>query len=242
MKKIVEENPEIDVEEKLDEKEVEIAQLKTELAKETEKLNNNLDAQKGAEAENRTAVEPIIKISWFQFLLTKVMMYNIPILLIKKVGGRLEYKHDRAKRIKMKFGTEKLSLYKEHVSQPYPPPEAWINGVVYMYSPRKGEYTYLKLDVDAGTIKTLDSDVVFWVQNEIIEAVNKYKAPNTLSNLIPYIGIGVFIILVVIGLIVFMKGFYIPAMEQAKVGLGQQLSCNCSCPIQLPSTPVPPAV
>ena len=178
--------------------------------------------------------EPVRSMNGFAGFVANMMGYKHRVVIIKKIGGRLEYHHDVAKRVRMPHGTYKLKLWVENQNLPYPPPETWIDGTIWIYSPRRAEYTYLSLDLEKGIIKAIDSDMVFWVENEIIEAMNKYTNPNKWANLMSYIGIGVFMIMVVIALIIFVQKAYFPMMELAQNGI----SVNCSCPITT-TLPIP---
>jgi hypothetical protein len=190
------------------------------------------------EFEIKAPQEPSSKNSPIMKFFVKLFGYNVPTVLIRRVGSRIEYHHDLAKRVRLPHGTYKLKLYVENSTMPYPPPETWIDGTIWIYSPRRGEYTYLCLDLESGKIKAINSDMVFWVENEIMEAMTKYNNPNKWSNIIPFIAMGVFMLITVVALVVFMKLWYVPAMEVAKTGLICQT--NCSCPI-MTNIPLPPA-
>jgi hypothetical protein len=183
--------------------------------------------------------EPSKKVNPIPKFFVKLFGYNVPTVMIRRIGSRIEYHHDLAKRIRLPHGTYKLGLFVEKCTMPYPPPETWIDGTIWIYSPRRGEYTYLCLDLESGKIKAIDSDMVFWVENEILEAMTKYNNPNKWANLIPFIAMGVFMLITVVALVVFMKQWYIPAMEVAKTGLICQT--NCSCPITT-NIPLPPNI
>ena len=189
------------------------------------------------EFEIKAPIEPSTKTNPIMKFFVKWFGYNIPVVLIRRIGSRIEYHHDLAKRVRLPHGTYKLKLYIENSTMPYPPPETWIDGNIWIYSKRRGEYTYLCLDLESGKIKSIDSDMVFWVENEIMEAMTKYNNPNKWSNMIPFIAMGVFMLITVVALVVFMKQWYIPAMEVAKTGLICQT--NCSCPI-MTNIPLPP--
>lgn len=201
--------------------------------KEEPKVEKKIQSSEG-DNEILRAREPIKVKSPLHQIIPKFRGYKIPVVIIRKIGGRLEYVHDVAKRVKMPHGTHKFNLWFENRSIQYPPPEAWIDGKVWIYSPRKNEYTFLILDISAGKIKAINSDMVFWVENEIIEAINKYNNPNKWATIIPYVGIGVFMICAVLALVIFMKQWYMPAMEAVKHGVS--VTTNCTCPIQLPPT------
>lgn len=188
-------------------------------------------------------------------ILARVLGYNRKVKITKLIGGMPKDVYDLGKDQKSKFGKRQLNLWEENVKLPYPKSDNVIDGCIRIFSPSKDKYAYITREMDLREweqitipvkndkgeivevpvvkerIRSLDSDIVFWMQNQMMEVANeKYKSNKTTAfdKFFPYIIIGVFMFIMMLVLVVGWIQIVRPALEVAKGFTTANIMCNCT--------------
>lgn len=189
------------------------------------------------------------------FMLATILGYKRRIKIHKKIGNQIKTYTDLGKEKKTKFGRRSLELWSENVNLPYPHPDSVIDDRITLYSPKKDSYAYVKEEFDLAEfedviiptkndkgeiieipvvrsrIRNLDSDIIFWQQNQMMEIANeKYKSDknSTMEKLFPYLLMGVFLFIIMLCLVIGWMQIVKPALEVAKSFTTANIVCNCT--------------
>jgi len=96
-------------------------------------------------------------------------------------------------------------------------------------NPKTGKEKIIKEKIMVSKLKitTLDSDIVFWLENEIYNAFNKYKSDDKWwQQYVPYIMVGVFLFIFMIVLCIGWFQIVQPALEVAKGFTTMAVTCD----------------
>jgi len=111
-------------------------------------------------------------------MLPKLLGYNIPVVIFKKEAGRIKIKKDYGKLKVLPNGAEEFYIYKERVKMPSPPPEALIDGRVFVYRFAPSQYTYILFKLDDKRLHTdlfISNELKAVVSSEIKDLVRRYQ-------------------------------------------------------------------
>jgi hypothetical protein len=205
-----------------------------------------------------------IKLSLAHF----VFGFDKEVRIYRKVGGIYIKDKDYAKCVTSPLKVRQLKLYNELIGLPYPPAEAVLEDRITLWSPRKGQYAYVVQDYNfdekkirivkikneatgeteevsfmESKVNVLDSDIVFWQEQEVKEANLKYVANKDKSFLeayFPYIIIGIFIFILMLVMVIGWQQIVKPALLVAKNFATANVTCNFAGIPNLPHTNVTP--
>jgi len=157
-------------------------------------------------------------------MIWKLLGFNKKIKIYEKTSGGTKIVNDYGKIIRTKGGIRKLDIWKGHVKLPLPPNGAIIDKVIHVY--RTGlnieDYRYLTLDEKTNKLKPIDMDMNNWAEQEIRETFTKYEERGFLEKYMPYIAMGVFMVIIVIGLVIYFQNVIAPMMDKG-------LTAKCVC-------------
>ena len=163
-------------------------------------------------------------------MIDKLLGFKTPVVMFIKTGGGYKQIKDKGKHIKTKGGTIKFDLWKEKVSLPDPPAESMIGDTVYIYSVQRGSYDYVLFNPKDKKFEIIDADMTHWAEQEIKEGNNKYDDVGWLGKYAPYIMMGIFMFLCVLGLVIYFQQVIFPMIEAAK-NIGST-HCVCDCGLE----------
>jgi hypothetical protein len=105
---------------------------------------------------------------------------------------------------------------------------------------KKGNPVKETIKTNKLVIKALDSDIIFWEENEIVNAMNKYSVEqNFFDKYAPMIMLAVFFIVMAIGCYIYFSKIILPALETAKNFTHMNITCNSGA-IPYPTNITPP--